>query len=91
MYWITLIVVGLLVGWAVKGWLAKEKDLRGDPWARLLIAIIGAWLGGALLGKWGWMVSGYNVIAGIIGAFVLGWIWTLVGVEEEAGSSADTR
>jgi uncharacterized membrane protein YeaQ/YmgE (transglycosylase-associated protein family) len=91
MYFITLIIVGLLIGWAVKNWLAPEKNLRGEPWLRLLITIIGAWLGDAILGDWGWMLAGFNVIAGIIGSFVLGWIWTLIGVDEEAGSSADAR
>jgi uncharacterized membrane protein YeaQ/YmgE (transglycosylase-associated protein family) len=91
MYWITLIIVGLLMGWAVKSWLAQEKTLKGEPWLRLLITIIGAWLGDAILGDWGWMLAGFNVFAGIIGSFVLGWIWTLVGVDEEAGSSANAR
>ncbi len=91
MYWVTLIVVGLIVGWAVKSWLAQDKTLRSEPWLRFLITIIGAWLGDAILGDWGWMLAGYNVIAGIIGSFVLGWIWTLVGVDQEASHSTDAR
>lgn len=87
MYWVTLIIVGLLVGSAVKSWLAKEKTLKGEPWIRFIVTIIGAWLGDVILGDWGWMLAGYNVIAGIIGSFVLGWIWTAVGVEETASST----
>lgn len=87
MYWIVLLIIGLLLGWAVKSWLAKEKSLYGGIWVLLLASIIGAWLGDVILGDWGWMLAGYNVIAGIIGAFVLGWIWTLVGVNRAEQSA----
>jgi uncharacterized membrane protein YeaQ/YmgE (transglycosylase-associated protein family) len=84
---VILIIVGLLVGWAVKSWLAAEKTLRGEPWIRFIVTIIGAWLGDAILGDWIWAPYNFNVIAGIIGSFVLGWIWTMVGIEETTSST----
>lgn len=75
MYWIVWAVVGLLVWWGM------NTLVKGDGsgwWASLIVALLGSWLGDLLLGDWLWVWAGFNVIAGVIGAFVLTWLWSLI-------------
>lgn len=87
MFWVTLIVVGLISSLvfhplfnskAGESYVEKLNKIYGTYWAALVAHIIGAWLGGAYLGKWGWMVADYNVIGGFIGAIVIGYLWYLI-------------
>jgi len=74
MYYVVLIVVSLLVAWVLQA-IFKNLEIPGGYWNRLVGAVIGALLGDLLLGDWGWMLAGYNVIAGVIGAFVIGLLY----------------
>ncbi|MBO2519322.1 MULTISPECIES: GlsB/YeaQ/YmgE family stress response membrane protein [Limnochorda] len=80
--WITIIVVGLIVGWIIKEY-GTKKEYPGGIWVALLAGLVGAWLGDLVLGDWGWMLGGANVIAAIIGAAVIAWIVSLFGKEEK--------
>ncbi|WNC15684.1 GlsB/YeaQ/YmgE family stress response membrane protein [Brevibacillus brevis] len=77
MYWIVWALVGLVVWWAVN-MVMTGKAGGNNWWASLIVALLGSWLGDVLLGNWLWMWAGFNVIAGVIGAVVLTWLWNLV-------------
>lgn len=75
MYWIVWAVVGLIVWWGLNTWLKGDGAAAGGWWASLIFALLGSWLGDLLLGNWLWVLAGFNVIAGAIGAIVLTWLW----------------
>jgi uncharacterized membrane protein YeaQ/YmgE (transglycosylase-associated protein family) len=77
MFWIILFIVGF-VAWGVLGYWMKGNEGFGGWWATFLAALVGAWLGNWVLGSWWWVLEGFNVVAGLIGALVLGWIWNLI-------------
>ncbi len=56
----------------------KLNKIYGTYWSALIANILGAWVGDALLGDWGWMAGGFNVIAGFIGAIVIEYVWYLI-------------
>ncbi|HHV61315.1 MAG TPA: hypothetical protein GXX51_01530 [Firmicutes bacterium] len=88
MYWLALIIVGLVISWIATVWYAKGKAIWGG-WVTLLIAsLLGSWLGDVVLGNWGWMIKGYNVIAGIIGALIISWLWALVAPKAGAQTAS---
>lgn len=80
--WITIIIVGLVLGWLIHAY-GTKKVYPGGIWVALLAGLVGAWLGDLILGDWGWMLGGANVIAAIIGAAVVAWIVSLFGKEEK--------
>jgi uncharacterized membrane protein YeaQ/YmgE (transglycosylase-associated protein family) len=70
----------LFVGVAVWFWMSYRSKGRsnrgfGGWWATLIAAIAGAGLGDWILGDWVWVLAGYNVIAGAVGALTLYWLW----------------
>lgn len=80
--WVALLIVGVLAGL-----LATNKSLGGrmmpGGWVAGVIAgLVGAYLGGTFLEKWGWMLGGLNVIGSIIGALVIGYGLELFGLKE---------
>ncbi|MGE5576237.1 MAG: hypothetical protein ACM3TT_03450 [Syntrophothermus sp.] len=77
MYWLVLLIVGILVCWLATVWFAKEKQVYGGWGAILIASLVGAWLGDVALKDWGWVLARFNVIAGLIGAAVLSWLWTI--------------
>ncbi|NGQ96612.1 GlsB/YeaQ/YmgE family stress response membrane protein [Brevibacillus sp. SYP-B805] len=82
MFWIVWAVVGLVVWGIMSYW--QTGALAGKGWwASLIAALVGSWLGDLLLGDWGWLAAGYNVIAGAIGAIVLTWLWSLVSKKRD--------
>ena len=70
-YIISFIVVSLAVAYLLQITL-KKREIPGGFWNRLLGAAVGAIAGDLLLGDWGYMLGGYNILAGIIGAVVIG-------------------
>lgn len=74
MYWLVWLVVGLVSWWAMGQW-AKGNEGWGGKWAALVMSLVGAGLGDFALGDWLWMLEGYNVVAGLIGAVVVNWLW----------------
>jgi uncharacterized membrane protein YeaQ/YmgE (transglycosylase-associated protein family) len=81
-YWLVLIIIALLMAWILIE-AFKTKDISGGYWNVLIGALIGAWLGDIILGDWAWMLVGYNVIAGFIGSFVIGWLYILLVSKKE--------
>jgi uncharacterized membrane protein YeaQ/YmgE (transglycosylase-associated protein family) len=77
MFWMVWAIVGLVVWGVMNRWLTGEVAGKGW-WASLIAALLGSWLGDWVLGDWVWVAAGFNVIAGIIGAVVLTWLWNLV-------------
>ena len=77
MYFVVLVVIGLIIAWLLQV-IFSSKEVAGGYWNRLVGALVGAWVGDLVLGDWAWMLSGYNVIAGIIGSFLIGWIYILL-------------
>jgi len=74
MYIISFIVVSLVVAYILQITL-KKREVPGGFWNRLLGAAVGAIAGDLVLGDWGYMFGGYNVIAGIIGAVIIGGLY----------------
>jgi uncharacterized membrane protein YeaQ/YmgE (transglycosylase-associated protein family) len=77
MFWIVWAVVGLVVWWGM-GTMMKGSAGGSGWWMSLIAALLGSWLGDLLLGDWLWMLVGFNVIAGAIGAIILTWLWNQV-------------
>lgn len=78
MYWIIGGLVGLLVWWGMN--MLMTGKAGGNGWlASLIVALLGSWLGDLVLGDWLWMLAGFNVFAGAIGAIVLMWLWNMLG------------
>ena len=77
MYVIVLVVIALAIAWLLQN-VFKNIEIKGGYWNRAVGAAIGALLGDLILGNWGWMLGGFNVIAGSIGSFFIGWIYMLL-------------
>lgn len=77
MFWVVWALVSLVVWWGMN--LLMTGKAGGSNWlASLIVALLGSWLGDLVLGNWLWMLAGFNVIAGAIGAIVLLWLWNLI-------------
>jgi uncharacterized membrane protein YeaQ/YmgE (transglycosylase-associated protein family) len=74
MYVLVLIIVSLIMAWILQ-LVFKNLEIPGGYWNRLVGAVIGALVGDLVLGDWAWVPAGYNVIAGVIGAFLIGWLY----------------
>ncbi|GBF10476.1 hypothetical protein [Tepidibacillus sp. HK-1] len=82
MYWIILIIVAAISLLIVNYLFFMGKKFNyGGVWSSSLAALIGAWLGDILLGDWGWMALGYNILAGFIGSLVITYLWDLIAVK----------
>ncbi|GED67887.1 hypothetical protein BRE01_15890 [Brevibacillus reuszeri] len=77
MFWVVWAIVGVVVWWAMNMLMTGKASGTGW-WASLIVALLGSWLGDLVLGNWLWMWAGFNVIAGVIGAVVLTWLWNLI-------------
>jgi uncharacterized membrane protein YeaQ/YmgE (transglycosylase-associated protein family) len=76
-FWVVWALVGI-VAWGLMN-LWTTGQVAGKGWVLSLIAaLIGSWLGDFVLGDWIWVVGGFNIIAGAIGAVILNWLWSLV-------------
>lgn len=75
MFWVMVVIVGLVISLLSQFVVLKSKKSFLGYWALLIVDLIGAWLGDLVFGDWAWVVSGYNVIAGLIGAIVLDLVW----------------
>lgn len=87
MYVLVLIVLSLIMAWMLQV-IFKNIEVKGGYWNRLVGAIIGALLGDLILGNWGWMLAGYNVFAGIIGSFFIGWLYISIFKEKSQVSKS---
>jgi uncharacterized membrane protein YeaQ/YmgE (transglycosylase-associated protein family) len=90
MYYVVLIILSLIMGWILQASF-KNLEVPGGYWNRFVGAVIGALLGDLILGDWGWMLVGYNVIAGIIGAYLIGWLYIFICNKFSSSSSNDAK
>jgi uncharacterized membrane protein YeaQ/YmgE (transglycosylase-associated protein family) len=74
MYILILIIVSLIMAGLLQA-AFKNMEIPGGYWNRLVGAVIGALLGELILGDWGWVLAGFNVFAGVIGSFLIGWLY----------------
>ncbi|SHF27133.1 hypothetical protein SAMN02746089_01601 [Caldanaerobius fijiensis DSM 17918] len=89
MYWVVLIVVGLIVSLLFNPIFFKGKTFKyGGYWSVLIASLLGAWVGDAVLGNWGWMLASYNVIAGLIGSVVFNFVWDLIAQDKSSESTS---
>lgn len=77
MYWVIWAVVSVVV-WGIMNFWMTGQIAGKNGWASLIATLVGGWLGDWLLGDWLWMMAGFNVIAGVIGAGLFNWLWSLV-------------
>lgn len=92
LYVLVLVVLSAIMA-GVLQLVFKNLEVPGGYWNRLVGAVIGAILGDLILGlrEWGWILAGYNVIAGIIGAFLVGWLYVYLVNRYTVGSSEKTH
>lgn len=91
MYWLVLIVVGVVVSLVLNPIFFKGKKFKyGGYWAILIASLLGAWAG-EVLGKWGWILANYNVIAGLIGSIVFNVVWDFIAQEKTDTTSTNTK
>ncbi len=77
MYWLVLIIISLIMAFLLKT-IFKSKELNDYYWTWLVVSFVGTWVGDLVLGDWWWLLGEFNVVAGIIGSLVIGWIYTLI-------------
>ncbi len=83
LYWLLLLVTGLVVGYALNPLVFKGKTFKyGGTWSVLGSSLIGAWGGDYFLGDWGLVYGDYNLIAGLIGAVVLNFVWDYIAMKK---------
>lgn len=68
-----ILAIGLAIGWVTRRRVMGRRELPGGIWTMLTAGVLGAWLGGTLVGNWGWVWKGVNVIGSLIIAFALTW------------------
>ncbi len=79
MYWLVLLILGIILAYIGSAWFAKDKTLPGGFWGILIASIIGVWLGDLIFGGWLWVWADVNIIGGIIFSLILIWLWSLFG------------
>ncbi|MDI3508304.1 MAG: hypothetical protein PWP48_1427 [Clostridiales bacterium] len=88
MYWVWLIIVGVVISLLSNFVVLKSKKSFLGYWALLVVDLIGAWLGDIVFGNWA-LINDYNIVGGLIGAIVLDVIWKYV-VSPWAAKSSGT-
>ncbi len=82
--WIALLVIGVAVGLLATSYRAVGRSMPGGWLAGIIAALVGGFLGGMYLGKWGWMLGRHNVIGSIVGALVIAYIVETFGARTAA-------
>lgn len=82
MYILVLLILSALVA-GIFQYGFKKLEVPGGYWNRLVGSVIGGLVGDLVLRnwvihEWGWMLAGFNVIAGIIGSFLIGLLYIFI-------------
>lgn len=70
------LIIGGLIGWLAGVLLGR--DIPGGVFGNIVAGIIGAWIGGNLLGEWGWKISDFYVFPALVGALIFVFIVSLI-------------
>ncbi|KIY21856.1 MULTISPECIES: GlsB/YeaQ/YmgE family stress response membrane protein [Mesobacillus] len=70
------LIIGGIIGW-IAG-LILGRDIPGGVIGNIIAGFLGAWIGQAILGNWGPVVSDFAIIPALIGAIALVFIVSLV-------------
>lgn len=73
---IWVIIIGAVIG--IIGSAIVGRDMPGGWIGNIIGGLLGAWLGGNLLGSWGPHVAGMAVLPAIIGAVIVVFIISLI-------------
>ncbi|KZZ83776.1 MULTISPECIES: GlsB/YeaQ/YmgE family stress response membrane protein [Bacillaceae] len=73
---IVSILVALVIGWI--GDLLVKNTMPGGIIGSIIAGFAGAWLGSALLGRWGPEIAGFYIIPAIIGAAIVVFLTGLI-------------
>lgn len=76
MGFIWMIIVGGVIGWLAQ--VIIGRNFPGGIIGNIIAGIVGAWLGGTLLGAWGPVVGGFSIVPAIIGAIILVFIFSAI-------------
>ena len=75
MWFIWFLSIGGIIGWLAG--MILGKDIPGGIFGNIIAVIIGAWIGGKLLGAWGPQISDFYILPALIGAIILVFIVSL--------------
>ena len=62
------LIIGGIIGWFAG--LVAGKDLPGGIIGNVFAGVIGAWIGGRLLGNWGPKLADFYIVPAIFGALI---------------------
>lgn len=90
LYLLVFVVISVIMA-GVLQFAFKNLEVPGGYWNRLVGSLIGAIIADLVLGDWGWMLAGFNVIAGLIGAFLIGWLYIYLVNRYAVGSREEKK
>lgn len=70
------LIIGGLIGWFAG--MLLGKDIPGGVFGNVVAGVLGAWIGGKLLGEWGWKISDFYVFPSLVGALIFVFIVSLI-------------
>ena len=76
MSFIWFLIIGGRIGWLAG--IMLGKDIPGGTIGNIIAGIIGAWIGGMLLGSWGPEISDFYIFPALLGAIILVFIVSLI-------------
>lgn len=79
--WLTFLIVIILASLLPTFVALRGKRAPGGWWGLLGASLVGAYIGGRLLGQWWWVIGGFNVIGGLLGGLILGYGLQLLGTQ----------
>ena len=71
-----VLIIGGIIGWLAR--MILGRDIPGGIIGNIIAGIVGAWVGGMLLGKWGPKVSDFYIVPAFIGAIILVFIVSFI-------------
>ena len=82
--WTALVLSGVLGGLLATSCRLGGRSIPAGWIGEIIAGLVGAYLGGVLLGTWGWMLGGLNVIGSFIGALVIAYFVQALGPKTAA-------
>ena len=72
--WTALVISGVVGGLLATSYRLGGRAMPAGWIGEIIAGLVGAYGGGVLLGKWGWILGGFNVIGSVAGALVIDYI-----------------